>query len=137
MLCSVKTKQTDKKKERERKTEKPSYRQGSHSSGTHLFPSCLWQSLPRTPALPEPGEGIKPLQGTLELRGLLPVSWNMSSLGCALTIFSRAFIELEDLRLRAPWDGPIRKCSTKDAWRVSELIEKHETLASIKPSSGA
>lgn len=61
-------------KKKEQQQQQPLYRQGSHCSRTHLFPSCLWRPLSTTPTPPEPGEGIKSLQGTLELWGFLPVS---------------------------------------------------------------
>lgn len=61
---------------------------------------------------PRPGEGIAFLHGTLEPLGLFSVSLD-EPLELCLDHFSRVLIELEDLCLRAPWAGPIRKCSTK------------------------
>lgn len=52
----------------------------------------------------------------------------MSYLSCALTIFSRVFIELEDLCLRTPWAGPIRKSATRAAWKTFWVNRKWDSL---------
>lgn len=74
----------------------PNTDKGSTVPGLIYFLPVCGSPCLAPPTVPEPEEGSKSLQGTLELQGLLPVSWD-ELLGCALTIFSRALIELEDL----------------------------------------
>lgn len=100
---------TEKKK---KEANRPYADKGATDPG--LISSLPGQPLSSTLSPPQPGEGIRSLQGTLELLGPFTVSLD-ELIDCALTLFSRVLIELEDLCLRAPWAGPIRKCSTKHA----------------------
>lgn len=96
------------KKAKQNKTKTPYAEQGT--TDPDWFPPCPGSLCLAPP--PSAWEGITFLQGTLEPLGLFSVSLD-EPLELCLDHFSRVLIELEDLCLRAPWAGPIRKCSTK------------------------